>query len=390
MNELVTKVYIEKLPAKRNLFVRGQQDNWHYYLLNGQISLSAPQQANQYLSATDKKAILPIQPHVPRRVTATVIEDIEYLRVDRDLVELLLSKDKLPLYSVEELTDNATDLQHKVFYRILHDYITDKLVIPSMPELAMRITRAADDPHMDVIKLTQLLQFDPAVSARIIQVANSPIYRTETTITSIRHAVDHLGFDITRQLAVGFTLQQLYTSSSKQLRHYIHELWKTNSRIAALSFILAHHAKGINQERAFLAGILCRIGALPIIQHAESIPALASNIPLLNNIVAKLTPVISSMILRKWGFADEIVIVASESSSWLRNPQQQPDYCDIVLLARLHQSIASGNAKDLPVINSVPAYKKIADGNLSPVGSMQIIAKAKKEIEELESLLTLS
>ena len=390
LNELVKKLYTETLSAGRNLFVRGQSDNWHYYLLAGEISLSSPQHATKYLSSLDRKAVLPLQPHLPRRVTVTSESDIEFFRIDRDLLELLLSKEKLPIYSVEELTDGATDLQHKVFYRILHDYITDQLVIPSMPELAIRITRAADDPEMDVTKLTHLLQFDPAVSARIIQVANSPIYRTETSITSVRHAVEHLGFDITRQLAVGFTLQQLYNSPSKQLKKYIHELWKANSRIAALSFILARYAKGINQERAFLAGILCRIGALPIIQHAENFPELVKDLPLLNTIVAKLTPVIGSMILRKWGFANEIIDVALDSTTWLRDPKRQPDYCDIVLLARLHHSIGSNISSEIPPIDTIPAYKKVASGELTPQGSMKIIESAKNEIEELEKLLTLN
>jgi len=391
LHELVKKLYIETLPANRNLFVRGQRDNWHFYLLDGVISFNSPQKTTtQYLSNQDKKAILPIQSYQPRRVTATAETNIHFIRIDRDLLELLLSKEKLPLYSVEELTESVTDLPHKVFYRILHDYITDKLIIPSMPELAIRITHAAADPNMDIIKLTRLLQFDPAVSARLIQVSNSPIYRTEKAITTIRHAVEHLGFDITRQLAVGFTLQQLFNSPSKSLQHYIHDLWKANSRIAALSFILARYAQGINQERAFLAGILCRIGALPIIQYADNFPALINDLPLLNNIIAKLTPLVGSMILRKWGFADEIVKVALESTTWQRDPKEHPDYCDVVLLARLHQSIGATTSYTLPPIDSVPAYRKIASGNLTPRGSMKIIENAKAEIEELEALLSLS
>jgi HD-like signal output (HDOD) protein len=390
LEELAKKLYIETIVANRNLFVRGQNDNWHYYLLDGSLSFTAPQQEAQQISSEDKKSILPLSPHLPRRVTATALIDSSFIRIDRDLLELLLSKDKLPIYTVEELTDGATDLQHKVLYRILHDYITDRLVIPSMPELAIRITRAADDPDMDVVKLTRLLQFDPAVTARIIQAANSPIYRTENEITTIRHAVEHLGFDITRQLAVGFTLQQLYNSPSKLFRHYIHDLWKANSRIAALSFIIAPYAKGVHQERAFLAGLLCRIGALPVIQHAEIFPELQKNLPLLNTIVAKLTPIVGSMILRKWGFTDEIVNVALESTTWQRDPKRHPDYTDVVLLARLHQAIGTSSSQSLPPIDSVPAYKKIASGSLSPKGSMQIIESARDEIEELEKLLAFS
>ncbi len=390
LEELAQKLYPETISAHRNLFVRGQTDNWHYYLLDGVLNITSPQQSAQQFSSQDSKAILPLAPHQPRRVTATAETDSTFLRIDRDLLELLLSKDKLPLYSVEELNTSSTGLEQKVLYRILHDYMTDRLVIPSMPELAIRITRAADDPDMDVVKLTRLLQFDPAVTARIIQAANSPLYRTENRIITIRHAVEHLGFDITRQLAVGFTLQQLYASPSKVFRHYIHDLWKANSRIAALSFILAPYAQGIHQERAFLAGLLCRIGALPVIQHAEIYPELQKNLPLLNSVVAKLTPIVGSMILRKWGFTDEIVSVALESTTWQRNPKRHPDYTDVVLLARLHQAIGTPSSQSLPTIDSIPAYRKFASGKLSPHGSMKIVESARDEIEALEKLLAFS
>lgn len=388
--EIRKKLFPETVQAGRNIFVRGQTDNWQFYLLNGKIELSTPLSREvEYLNSDDAEARQPVSPHQPRQVTATAIVDCTFIRIDRDLLELLLNKEKLPIYHVEVISDDADELQQRMLYRILDDYVTDNLIIPSMPELAVRITRASEDPDMDILKLTHLLQFDPAVSARIIQAANSPIYRTRNELTTIRHAVEHLGFDITRQLAVSFTLQQLYTSKSRQLRYYIHELWKANSRIAALSFILAAYTQGLHRERAFLAGLLCRIGALPIVQHAEQLPELERTPDLLNATVSKLTPMVGAMILRKWGFANEIVNVALESMTWHRDPSRHPDYTDVVLLARLHQAIGTPMSHSLPPIDSVPAYKKIALGNLSPQGSMEIIENARDEIEELECLLTM-
>ena len=71
----------------------------------------------------------------------------------------------------------------------------------------------------------------------------------------------------------------------------------------------------------------------------------------------------------------------------MRDPSRHADYCDVVLLARLHQSIGTPRQTSLPPIDTVPALRKIAGGKLGPQGSIQILENARHELQELEALL---
>ncbi len=53
----------------------------------------------------------------------------------------------------------------------------DKLELPVLPEVALRIRDTADNPNVTVGLLAKVIGEDPALSARVIRVANSPLLR---------------------------------------------------------------------------------------------------------------------------------------------------------------------------------------------------------------------
>jgi HD-like signal output (HDOD) protein len=386
-HELLSKLEVEQVPKGRKLFVRGQHDPWLFYLVEGRVLLEAPDEADRIIKNRTSAAREPLDTHRPKHWTATALTDAAFIRVDRDLLELLLSTEKLPTYTVAELTASCDDLHERLYYQIVHDYMADKLVIPSMPEVAMRISRATEDPDTDSTKLARLIQLDSGMSARIIQVANSPLYRKDTAISTVRNAIDYLGFELTRNLAVSFMLQQLFRPSSKTISRIVKDLWRNNCRVAALSLILARETRGLNADRAFLVGMLYNIGALPLLTHAEQYPRLAENQPLVMQILEQFTSEISALLLRKWGFGSDMVVGALEANIWHRDPQKWPDYCDVLLIARFHSFIGTPAIKYLPPIFSMPALQKVAAGKLNASGSLSILEEAREEIHDLEKLL---
>ena len=50
---------------------------------------------------------------------------------------------------------------------------TDTLVLPSLPEIALKIRKMADDPNVNLAKMSDMISHDPALSARIMKIANS-------------------------------------------------------------------------------------------------------------------------------------------------------------------------------------------------------------------------
>jgi|GEM_PF-6388808 len=62
----------------------------------------------------------------------------------------------------------------KVRQEIIAAIKSDRLVLPTLPEVALRVREVADDPKADLEKLTQVIGNDAALSARIVRVANTP------------------------------------------------------------------------------------------------------------------------------------------------------------------------------------------------------------------------
>ena len=53
----------------------------------------------------------------------------------------------------------------------------DKLVLPTLPEIALQVREAANDPNTDIPRLQDLIGNDAVLSARVVRVANSPLER---------------------------------------------------------------------------------------------------------------------------------------------------------------------------------------------------------------------
>lgn len=53
----------------------------------------------------------------------------------------------------------------------------NRIVLPTLPEVALRIRDAAENPDTDVASFAKELGFDAAISARVMRVANSPLMR---------------------------------------------------------------------------------------------------------------------------------------------------------------------------------------------------------------------
>lgn len=87
------------------------------------------------------------------------------------------------------------------------------LDLPTLPEVALRVHRLVEDEPTSIAQIAMLLSLDPALSARLLQVANSPLYRGSETTENIKMAVTRLGNDVVRNLVTSLVMQQLFHSS---------------------------------------------------------------------------------------------------------------------------------------------------------------------------------
>jgi HD-like signal output (HDOD) protein len=53
---------------------------------------------------------------------------------------------------------------------------SDDLALPTIPDVSFKIRRAINDDNSSITSIARVVQIDPSITARLIQIANSPFY----------------------------------------------------------------------------------------------------------------------------------------------------------------------------------------------------------------------
>ena len=223
---------------------------------------------------------------------------------------------------------------------ILDAIENDKLVLPTLPEVALQVRETASDPNVDIKKLGNVITNDAALTARIIKVANSPLLRARNPIEDLNMAVMRLGIEYTANLATGLAMEQMFQATSDVVDKYMRDVWQRSTEVAGISHVLCRHYTNLKADQATLAGLVHKIGVLPILTYAEDNRKLLKNIPLLDIIIDEIHPQIGRKILQKWDFPEALQMVPEQHMHFDR-VVETADYADIVMVANLQSYIGS-------------------------------------------------
>lgn len=122
---------------------------------------------------------------------------------------------------------------------ILDDLENDRLPLPTLPEVAIKVRETVDDDDASITDVAQIIETDAALSARIIQVANSALYRGLSSADNVQVAVMRMGLLTVRNLATSLVMKQLFQATHPVVDHYLRVAWKQSTDVAALSAMIA-------------------------------------------------------------------------------------------------------------------------------------------------------
>lgn len=138
--------------------------------------------------------------------------------------------------------------------------------LPSPPGVALRILALAQDPDVLMATAADTIGLDAALSARMLRIANSPLYASRRRVENLSQALTLLGLNATLTLALGFSLATGLRNSRAGSETAEERVWR-RSVIAALAARLLGERAGIRKlEELMLAGLLQDIGALALLQ----------------------------------------------------------------------------------------------------------------------------
>jgi putative nucleotidyltransferase with HDIG domain len=272
----------------------------------------------------------------------------------------------------------------QVIKDILADLKANRLKLPTLPQVALKINDTIDKPDTDAKKIAKVVSADAALSARLIQVANSPLVRTASPAHNVQTAITRMGLGGVRNIVTSFLVNQLFHTKYDSLRARITVLWNHSTRVAAISHVLAQHYSRLKPDEAMLAGLIHDIGKLPIIAKAEDNPELANSDELMDELNDRLHTTLGKVIVKTWGFSPELVTAVAEHEDLSRDSQRL-DITDIVTVANLLSYAGKTHRHNQTDWTAVPAFEKLG---LTPEDSIATLEEARDEIVEIMELLT--
>jgi len=234
---------------------------------------------------------------------------------------------------------------------------TDQIKLPTLPEVALKIRTAVEKGDNSAAEIAELLAQDTALSVRLLQLANSPLYRARTEIDSLQMAITRLGVRIVKELVIMLAIKQAFTTPNKALNEQFKQVWQTSVDVAAACRVLSKAHSELDAEHAVLAGLVHNVGALPIIELANHQPALVPDVQSLKEITNQIQSSIGEKILSFWNFPASLIDVASQWNNFSREHDADVDYVDLVQTAILHTQHAPDDAPDN--WSDIPAIHKL-------------------------------
>ncbi len=266
---------------------------------------------------------------------------------------------------------------------MLDDIKLNRVKLPILPEVAIRVRDAVNAEDSSAGKVAKIVGSDAALASRLLQVANSPLFRGAAKIESVQNAIARLGVPQVRSLVTSLIMKQLYQTKSSILKKRMQQLWEHSTEVAAICHVLARKFTKLKADEAMLGGLIHDIGILPILVKAEEFPELASNEGALDEVINKLHAPIGRMILEAWKFPAELAAVAAQHED-LQYNSEKADYVDVVIVANLHSYIGSHHLHAGVNWSNIPAFAKL---NLTPDQSIKALEEAKDAMAEMKALL---
>src|SRR5580704_7359146 len=134
--------------------------------------------------------------------------------------------------------------------------------LPPFPLVAKRLMATFAREDVDITEVGKLIAAEPVFAARVLQLANSPLFALERQVKTISHAIILLGLDRVKAITFTRALQDFVTPALKVKA--LRACWQNCLATALLAEKLARAAR-MDADFAYVAGLLRDIGRLALL-----------------------------------------------------------------------------------------------------------------------------
>ena len=131
--------------------------------------------------------------------------------------------------------------------------------LPTLPVVAIRLGEIVHSRNVSVQQVAELLRGDPATSAKLLRLVNSPYFGIPGGVADVARAIPFIGFSTLYQLVLSITVIEALGGKDSAVR----ALWIHSLSVATTARELAVEAK-VDPGAAFTAGLLHEMGNIAL------------------------------------------------------------------------------------------------------------------------------
>ena len=263
--------------------------------------------------------------------------------------------------------------------------------LTSFPDVAIRINDMLSDENSGATEIGALIETDPALSAAMLRISNSPLYNVGGSVDSIDRAVTIVGTREVRDLAFGICASETFKGIPNDLIT-VEDFWRHCIFCASAAQCLGKKASVSKGESYFCAGLLHDIGHLVMFNQEPELSTKALQHSLDNN--DGLSPYLSEReifgfdhmdvggeLARQWRLPDTL----RHAIQYHHEPFSAEEVTDAALVIHVANSIAvlaelgSLNLDDAPPIDERVLSELGIDSSIVP----DVIEKTQESVDEL-------
>lgn len=256
--------------------------------------------------------------------------------------------------------------------------------LPSLPDVVLKIRNMLERDDCDFGRISKAVSVDPVLVSKLFVFANSALYnRANVKIEDLDTAIGRLGFEVVRNTAMSLAMKQLYDSDKHQKTAKMQrKVWAHGMKLSSMAYVVAVKHPNLNQESAFLCGLMNDIGKLYILTKAEDFPEFLGNPSSLNLVLEEWNPQISKSIIESWGFPQEIAESADPVSYVDPDPESAPGLVDVIVVARM---LVDGNEEKLQkMFDENASCQKLG---LNEESAAQLMSAYREKLQNMQQSL---
>ena len=141
--------------------------------------------------------------------------------------------------------------------------------ISSLKNVVSGLIKLIHDPESSAKDFKDIIQIDPPLTGKLLQLANSAYYAPQRRICEIQQAMIWIGFDALKELAIRQKVCEVFQGESAIEGFSRNALWKHCVAVALMGKLIYRREFGEKGENIYVAGLLHDIGIIALEQFCQ-------------------------------------------------------------------------------------------------------------------------